>query len=143
MNSESPCRISLQQGAFIMEGTYGVYFGKQLCGKVQVLRKGLYYHFHCRCRLSGEVLCRLTVSCGKQQENLGVVIPADGCFGLDTKLPAKRFTMEEPVFNLIPKTAEAEGQFIPIYPEEPFAYIERLKDAFLVRKYGQAGILLK
>ena len=32
---------------------------------------------------------------------------------------------------------------MPIVPEEPFAYIERLKTSFLVKKYGQMGILLE
>lgn len=35
------------------------------------------------------------------------------------------------------------GRFIPIKPEEPFAYIERLKDAYLVRQDGQVGIIIK
>ena len=31
-------------------------------------------------------------------------------------------------------------KFIPISPEEPFAYIERLKKSYLVRKGEQVGI---
>lgn len=126
-----------------MEGIYYVYFGKKPSGKVNVIRQGLYYHFRCRCHLSGDVVCRLVITCGSQQENLGIVVPMDGGFGLDTKLPVKRFSSEEPVFSLLPKTVSAEGNFVPIYPDEPFAYIEHLKNAFLVRKYGQAGILVK
>ena len=72
-----------------MEGTYGVYFGTNLAGKVQVRRQGLYYRFACRCRLTGEVVCRLRVTCGGRRENLGVVVPVDGGFGLETSLPVK------------------------------------------------------
>lgn len=125
-----------------MEGNYGVYFGKQLAGKVQVQRQGLYYRFVCRCQLSGEIVCRLSVTCGSSRENLGVVIPMDGGFGLDTKLPVKRLGTGEMEFRLLPKHEAATETFVPIYPEEPFAYISRLKDAYLVRKNGQAGILL-
>ena len=126
-----------------MEGNYGVYFGKQPVGKVQVLRQGLYYRFICRCQLSGDVVCRLSVVCGNNRESLGVVVPENGGFGLDTKLPVKRLGEGEMMFTLIPKHEKTEGKFVPIYPEEPFAYIERLKESFLVRKEGQAGIVIK
>ena len=125
-----------------MEGNYGVYFGSQLAGKVQVIRQGLYYRFICRCQLSGDVVCRLLVSCGDRQENLGVVVPMDGGFGLDTKLAVKRLGQGTMAFQLRPKHEVAEGRFVPIYPEEPFAYIERLKEGFLARKDGQLGVIL-
>ena len=117
-----------------------MFFGNQQAGKVQVTRQGLYYRFVCRCKLSGDVVCRLYISCGGQQENLGVVVPSGNGFGLDTRLPVKRFREGEPSFSLIPKHEMTSGQFVPIIPEEPFAYIERLKTSFLVRKYGQLGI---
>ena len=125
-----------------MVGDYEVFFGNQQAGKVQVTRQGLYYRFVCRCRLTGEVVCRLYVSCGGQQENLGVVVPMGDGFGLDTRQPVKRFREGEPSFSLIPKNEVPSGQFVPIIPEEPFAYLERLKTSFLVKKYGQMGILL-
>lgn len=126
-----------------MEENYGVYFGNQLAGKVQVLRQGLYYRFICRCKLTGDVVCRLGVSCGDKRENLGVVIPMDGGFGLDTKIPAKRLGEGKMEFYLIPKHDIPTGKFVPIYPEEPFAYIERLKDAYLAKKDGQVGAVIK
>jgi len=126
-----------------LEGNYGVYFGNQPAGKVQVLRQGLYYRFICRCKLTGDVMCRLCVSCDGRRESLGVVIPMDGGFGLDTKLPAKRLGEGKPEFTLIPKHDLPKGRFVPIYPEEPFAYIERLKESYLARKDGQVGVLLR
>lgn len=126
-----------------MEGNYGVYFGNQLAGKVQVQRQGLYYRFICRCRLSGDVVCRLRVTCGDRRESLGVVVPMDGGFGLDTRLPVKRLGEGEMAFTLVPKHEVPEGTFVPIYPEEPFAYIERLKEGFLAKKGEQVGVVLK
>lgn len=126
-----------------MEGNYGVYFGNQIAGKVQVTRQGLYYRFHCRCQLNGGVVCRLCVSCGDRKENLGVVVPMDGGFGLDTKLPAKRIGEGKLDFSLIPKHAVSDGQFAPVYPEEPFAYIARLKDAYLEKRNGQVGVAFR
>lgn len=126
-----------------MEGTYGVYFGSQLMGKVQVLRQGLYYRFLCRCQLTGDVVCRLSVTCGDKRESLGVVVPMDGGFGLDTKLPVKRLGEGNMEFYLVPKHDVPAGKFVPIYPEEPFAYIERLKESFLVRKGEQVGVMIQ
>ena len=126
-----------------MEGSYGVYFGNQLAGKVTVQRQGLYYRFNCRCRMTGETVCRLRVICGDKQENLGILVPMDGGFGLDTKLPVKRLGGGQPEFTLIPKHERSAGTFVPIYPEEPFAYISRLNDAYLAVKNGQTGVVFR
>lgn len=123
-----------------MEGNYGVYFGNKLAGKVQVIRQGLYYRFVCRCRLTGDVICRLQVSCGDKQESLGVVVPMDDGFGLETRIPVKRVGTGQMHFVLKPRHEKNQGTFVPIYPEEPFAYIERLKQGFLARKGEQIGV---
>ena len=126
-----------------MEENYPVFFGKNPVGKVQVLRQGLYYRFICRCRLSGDVVCRLAVRCGDSQENLGVVVPVGDGFGLDKKVPVKHLGEGEMSFFLAPRNDYVFGKFVPISPEEPFAYIARLKDAFFLRQGGQAGVMIK
>lgn len=126
-----------------MEGNYAVTFGQAQVGRVQVQKQGLYYRFICRCQISGDVVCRLAVRCGGKQENLGVVVPLEQGFGLEKKLPCKHFGKGEPEFLLLPRHERSAGTFVPIYPEEPFAYIRKLKDAYFERRYGQAGIVLK
>jgi len=126
-----------------LDGNYRVYFGNQQVGNVSVQRLGLYYRFSCRCQLTGNVICRLQIICGNVQENIGIPVPVNGEFGLDTKLPVKRFGEGKPEFTLVPKYEFNDTMFVPVYPEEPFAYIARLKDAYLVRKNGQMGIALK
>lgn len=125
-----------------MEGNYSVFFGNSQCGKVSVQRQGLYWRFQCRCRLSSEILCRLQVDCGGVQENLGILVPMDGGFGLDKKIPVKRLGEGIPSFRIAPSGEGARREFVPICPEEPFAYITRLKESYLVRRNGQAGILI-
>ena len=122
---------------------YAVMMGNQQAGKVLVRREGLYYRFCCRCRLSGDVVCRLAVRCGEREENLGVLVPMEEGFGVDKRIPVKHLGEGEMEFFLMPKHDKIRETFIPIYPEEPFAYIARLKDAFLARQNGQVGILLK
>ncbi len=126
-----------------MEEQYGVTFGSQMAGKVQVQRQGLYYRFICRCQLTGDVVCRLQVTCGSRRESLGIVVPMGDGFGLDTKLPVKRIGEGQMTFSLVPKHEVAAGTFYPIYPEEPFGYIARLKDAYLSRKEGQIGVVIR
>ena len=113
-----------------------VYFGTQPAGKVQVLRQGLYYRFHCRCRLTGEVVCRLYITCGETRQSLGVVVPMGDGFGLDTRLAVKHLGEGEPRFTLSPGQEEREGKLVPISPEEPFAYLSRLKNVYLAQQEG-------
>lgn len=126
-----------------MEGNYEVFFGEQAIGRVQVIREGLYYRFRCRCKLTGEVVCKLTVSCPGNEESLGVLVPMGDSFGLETRLPTKRLGEGTPKFRVMPNRVVMPGKFIPIKPEEPFAYISRLKEAFLVRRNGQIGIVIE
>ena len=112
-------------------------------GKVQVERQGLYYHFSCRCRLEGDIIYRLLVTCGSVRENLGILVPKDGSFVLHTKLPVKRIGEGELSFSLVPRKEDLSGNFVPIRPEEPFAYISRLKESFLIIRDGQPGILIE
>ena len=126
-----------------MEGNYVLNFGKDPVGKVQVLRQGLYYRFICRCKLTGEVVYRLKVRCGDATENPGILVRTGDGFGLDKKVPVSHLGDGEMIFLLMPKSDRLGGRFIPIRPEEPFAYIMRLQDAFFTRRDGQAGVMLK
>ena len=124
-------------------GEYALHLGKDPVGKVQVLRQGLYYRFICRCKLSGEVVYRLTVRCGNSTENLGILVRSGEGFALDKKVPVSHLGEGEMSFLLLPKSDRLNGVFLPIYPDEPFAYINRLQDAFFARQGGQAGIVIK
>ena len=125
-----------------MGNSYAVTFRGKHAGKVQVRRQGLYYHFSCRCRLNGDGIYRLVVTCGSKRENLGILIPEDGDFALETKQPVKRIGEGTMDFLLIPKREERAQSFVPIAPEEPFAYISRLKHSFLCVRNGQTGVLI-
>lgn len=130
----------MQQGAFFLEGCYDVYFGNRKTGQVQVIRQGLYYRFLCRCEISGDVICRLYVTCGENREDLGILIPRENGFGMDTKIPIKKLGNGRLHFALMAKHEKQQGRFIPIYPEEPFRYLSRLKESFLEYRNGQMGI---
>lgn len=123
-----------------MERSFSVAVGGTQAGKVTVRRQGLYYLFSCRCNISGDILYRLVVSCGSIRENLGILVPEEGGFVLNTKIPVKRIGEGDMSFTLVAKQDDSRKSFVPIKPEEPFAYISRLKESFLIRQNGQTGI---
>ena len=126
----------------MMEGTYDVMLGTQKMGTVTVRGQGLYWQFSCRCPLSGEVMYHLTVQVGNSCEDLGILTPLDGQFGINTKLAMKRLEQGSPVFTLHAKRRGQSGLFVPVRPEEPFAYLHRLQEAYLFMQNQQMGILL-
>ncbi len=82
------------------------------------------------------------VSSGTVQNSLGILIPTEGSFGLDTQISKKKIGEGELVFSLVPKQDKRTGTFVPIRAEEPFAYISQLKKSFLAQKDGQDGIFI-
>ena len=125
-----------------MQQEYYVLSGDETIGKVLVQRQGLYYHFHCRCAITGAVKYKLLANCGENTVDLGLCIPHSDGFGMDTKLPIKRLGDGELTFRLIPKHNKPEGEFIPVTPEEPFGYIQKLQQAHLAEQDGLMGIMV-
>lgn len=126
-----------------MIGEYPVFLGRHQLGTVTVKRVGLYYQFVCRCKLPENVLYRLRVSYDNVEENLGVLVPEGEEFALNTKLPAKKFPEGSPEFWICTSSESAGEKVIPVYPDEPFVYISRLKDMYMVRKNGHLGLAVK
>lgn len=126
-----------------MEGTYPIVLSGKEVGQAEVTRQGLYYHFFCKCRLTGEVICRLAAVCGEKMENLGIPMPESGYFMLQKKVPVSKFQGDSLQIRVLPRHPQLEGKFVPICPEEPFSYLSRLKDAYLQRRNGQLGIVIR
>ena len=125
-----------------MDGEYDIFMGDQVVGTARVERQGLYYRFHCRCRLSGDTICRVTVSCGGCQESLGILVPRSGQFETWAKVAVKKLGQGTFRFRVLPRHSAMQEKFICVYPEEPFAYLSRLKEAYLQERRGQLGIVI-
>ena len=123
-----------------MEGVYDITLGGRSVGQAAVFQNGLYLYFDCRCRLSGETVCRIRVKCGGKEEDLGIPVPEGRDFVLRRKIPAKRLGTGVPEFRLEPKGMRLPENWVPVRAEEPFAYLTRLQDAFLEVRDGQAGV---
>ena len=126
-----------------MVGTFEIMQGPSSIGRVTVERQGLYYRIVCRCSLTGEVMHHLVVSSDGNREDLGTLVPYQGAFGLEKRVPVKRLGEGIPEFLLLPKHSSPDGKFIPVYPEEPFSYMSRLKDAYLETRNGQLGVVIR
>ena len=126
-----------------MVGTYDICLGSTVVGQATVEKQGLYYRISCRCDMAGDTMRRIHVICGGKQENLGICVPVGSSFGLEKRIPSKRLGEGIPEFFLTPRDPATQGKFVPVYPEEPFAYIARLKDAFLAYQNGQVGVMFK
>ena len=143
-----------------MEMEYEVYLENHIAGKVQLTKQGLYYRVLCHCSLPQNVVYRLYGICGEMQENIGVLMPDGDGFLLDRKIPAKRLTgctkfllsdgsepekevtaepESEPEAEITDDTGSDTGTFVPIHPEEPFAYLHKLESAFYEEQNGQIG----
>ena len=133
----------MHQGAFCMENCYEVYEGTSCVGKVQLLRQGLYYRLICRCSIQSDSIYRLYVHKSGVQENLGVLIPDEDGIYLERNIPVKRIGDGSFRFSVSSGRDKAAEKFIPIQPEEPFAYIDRLKTAFLKTENGKVGIIIQ
>ena len=125
-----------------MEKTCPILLGGQTVGQASVIQEGLYLHISCACRFSGEMLYKITLTSGDYTEELGIPVPSEGRFRLRTSRPAKRFEGNELVFCASPKHNPLTGRFVPLKPEEPFAYITQLQNAFLEVRGGQVGLVI-
>lgn len=117
--------------------------GDKAAGKALVERQGLYYRISVRCDLDGEIMHKVVLRCGNGEENLGVPVPMGEQFGIDTRIPVKRAGEGTMEFLVLPRHGQLAGKFVPLSPEEPFRYIAKLKDAYLISRQGQQGIVIK
>lgn len=122
---------------------YPVIYEEKTVGSAKLTRQGLYYQVQCRCVLPVDGMCRLEAAVGEKRVDLGILVPMENGFGLQTSFPVSRVGEGTPVFRIRTKQPSAQVRhFVPIIPEEPFSYLERLKDAFLEIQDGKKGASL-
>lgn len=126
-----------------MNNEYDITIGEQIVGQAIIEKLGLYYNISCTCSLTGQVIYRVIVRCGDREENLGVCVPGKESFVLHTKIPIKRLGEGEFSFRAVPRHGELQGKFIPLCPEEPFGYIDRLYAAYLSVRENKVGIIIE
>ena len=111
----------------ILEGTH--------IGEANVSKQGLYYHFHCICRLPKDTLYRAFVSCADKRECLGVLVPDGTGYVAKSKIPVSRLGIGQMEFYVTRNKKQSDIQFIPISPDEPCEFLSCLDNMYL----GKSG----
>ena len=121
-----------------MVGKYEILQGNKVVGTMDVSREGLYYRFRGKCGLEEAQISRVKVACGGRTENLGVLLPCNGVFLLDTKRPAKQFADTAPAFFI---ASENEDKWLPLNENTPFPKLEALENGVFQSRDDVPGIL--
>lgn len=124
-----------------MEGTYDVKLGTEAMGKVYVMKKGLYYRFECACSLCGDIMHDLTLQVGEQEIHLGLLIPQNGVWRVNTQLPIKQVGKGIPTFYIKPRHIHMNGQVYHVKPDEPFRYLDSLESMYLTKQNNKIVLL--
>lgn len=125
-----------------MTGKWNVEWNGRKVGTCTVEQQGLYRRFVCRCGKTAQGICRLVMKCGDYTLDLGILVPVDGGFGLEKRIPVKNLPAGEPEFMVAPQDCGRLPEFIPVRIGEPFAYLDRLREARFALRNGEPGILL-
>ncbi len=142
MNECPLAAYSCSKGVLCVDGNYPVYLENKVIGSVRVRQKGLYLLLECRCQLPAIERYQILAVSGSQRENLGLCIPMEDCFGIRTRIPAKRLQIEGLSFYAEPKEKREQGFFVPLDPQLPFEYLPQLQNARLGSKEGQVGVYI-
>ena len=126
-----------------MEGTYELISEGRVAGSVTVGRKGLYYHIHCSCFPAEEDMFRLIMEVGENMYDLGILIPANNSFMLQTRIPVKSICEGSVNFRLEQQRSHKQSHGLSISPEEPFRYLSRLERAYLTMHNKEIKIMFR
>lgn len=121
---------------------YPIYADGEAVGKVELIRSGLYYELFCQCRPIREQMSELVVQTADTTEKLGLLIPKNGSLQLHKKVPIKRLGEGQLRFALQRRGEDTE-ETVAVDPEKPFAFLERLNDAYLVTEAGESRIAFR
>lgn len=126
-----------------MEGNYEILRDGIPVGTACIAAEGLYYRIRCLCQIHPGERIHLQISCGTSCVDLGLCVPMEGGYGMETRIPAKRFAAGIPQFflgeqqNPLPEETEPyvpadnKEYRIPVDPEVPFMHLQELENAVL------------
>ena len=133
--SNPPLPHTVQQGGIIMLGEYPIWFAGEERGKATITQQGMFWYIRCSCRSETQVPCAISVSWTETQSlDLGQCIREGERWCLSVRLNRKNVPECKPVFRMQIRHRQDLTKMVPICAEQPFAYIARLKRAYLVQK---------
>lgn len=108
---------------------YEVFAGETVVGNAELIREGLFYRIRCRCRLPADSMYRLQMTAGDIHRDLGICVPVDGVFGVDTKVSVKLLGAEPRRFSVTDSQKGTERATLEVCAGKPFAFLDRLETA--------------
>ena len=140
-----------------MDGNYSIYRNGVCAGSAEVKKQGLYYHFSCRCDLREGERIHLKVTCDNRVTDLGLCVPMDDSFGVETSVPVKKVgsgtqefflgdrkvpAKELPAEKEIAVKKNVSEQTVQVSAEQPFEHLAELDGAVLEEAEGEKVIRL-
>lgn len=119
---------------------YSILLGKESVGQAEIKEEGLYSRIHCRLSLSGDIPFQVIMKAGDREISLGTCLRRGSIFEIDTKVPRKYIGNSPLQFYAKPKRPLLPKGFVPIYPQEPFAYLLKLEQARMAVEQGIIGV---
>lgn len=119
---------------------YCILLGGKSVGQAEMKEEGLYSRILCRLFLSGDVPFQVIMKTGEKEISLGTCLRHGGAFEIDTKVPRKYIGSGPVHFYAKPKKPPLPKGFVPIYPYEPFAYLQKLEQARMAVEQGVTGV---
>lgn len=121
--------------------SYDIFMDGEAVGTASLEKEGLYWKIRCCCDLSGDVAYQVTLKAGEKID-LGILVRESNGFCLTKRIAMKRIGDILPSFTVKPRVTKTQESFQPIISDEPFAYIENIKDSHLEERDGELGIML-
>ena len=118
---------------------FDVLWNGRIVGTANILKEGLYYRFICRCNLPHKGIYRVVVTEGDNRYDLGICVPDKNDYVCICRIPCKRFCGWDFCFVL---TDDCGNMTIPVMPNNPFLYLDKLEAARLQITNGQPEIII-
>lgn len=122
---------------------YDVYLEQEVVGTVRMTRSGLYYQIECLCEIPGQPMLRLLLVSDSGTLDLGTCVPMDKLFGVRTKLPVKKLGRSGLRFYLAERGKQEDAQFVPVFADRPFAYLDKLESCVYKSGAEVCGVVIK
>lgn len=117
---------------------YDLQYNGQSIGFVEVEKAGCFYRFFSRFTSREKTQLHLVVHCNTLRYDLGLCVQYKDQYGTEKRVPIRQIG-EGPMTFLL----ENIDVFVPIFEEEPFAYLDKLINSRFEKRYDTKGILLR
>ena len=125
-----------------MQSEYPIQLEGKYVGSSVLTRQGMYYIIRCSVNPQVPQPCRITISGGMEDIDLGICIAGPEGYGLTARLPVKKILPEQISFHIRRHSNEPGFLYCPIKETEPFSHIAQLKNARFTIENGKPGIIV-